>query len=60
MAQINVTAKGDFGYHPATGLTIVQGEQYTIDEEAFSDVLFDRVGAPLDAPSTITEGGNEE
>lgn len=36
---MHVTAKVS-GYHPATGLNLVKGEEYTIDPAAFSDQVF--------------------
>ena len=41
MSPIAVIAKGNFGYHPASGQYLVEGEQYTIDESAFSEALFE-------------------
>jgi len=43
MPKINVTAKGDFGYHPASGMFLRDGKLYSIDEADFSDQLFNRV-----------------
>jgi hypothetical protein len=42
MPKIEVTAKGHFGFHPATGLYLNKGETYTIEEDLFSDALFKR------------------
>ena len=42
MPPIDVIAKGDFGYHPASGHHLQEGKLYTIEEDAFSDALFDR------------------
>jgi len=41
MPQIDVIAKGDFGYHPASGEYLHQGQEYSIEEEAFSPMLFE-------------------
>jgi len=41
--KITVTAKVS-GYHPATGLRLVEGEPCEIDEEAMSDEVFVRLG----------------
>lgn len=37
---MHVTAKVS-GYHPATGLNLVKGEEYTIDPAAFAPDIFD-------------------
>lgn len=55
--KIPVIAKGDFGYHPASGEYLHQGAEYSIDEDAFSGVLFDRkpAAAPA-APENVDLG----
>ena len=59
MPPIDVIAKGNFGYHPASGNHLQEGELYTIEEEAFSDVLFDRA-EPGAADAVAAETDLEE
>lgn len=63
---MHVTAKVS-GYHPATGLNLVKGEEYTIDPAAFSDHIFQKRGdktavtdsrSPVPGPQNTDEGGN--
>jgi len=57
---VNVIAKGDFGYHPASGQYLRKGEHHTIEENAFSAELFDLVdGKRATAAKSVTntEGG---
>jgi hypothetical protein len=58
--MITVVAKGDFGYHPASGQYLRKGEQYTIEKSAFSEEIFDVAkGKQAPAkPKTTEEGGN--
>jgi hypothetical protein len=41
MAAIIVIGKGDLGYSPKFG-AIIQGQEYTIEEEDFAPELFER------------------
>lgn len=40
--QITVKAKGDFGWSPVINAEIVKGQEFTIEEDQFSDDLYER------------------
>ncbi len=40
MSTITVIAKVSAGFHPGLGVSIVEGEEYTIREDQFADQLF--------------------
>lgn len=50
MARIDVTAKVS-GLHPVTGLYLVEGKRYSVEEGEFSDQVFDRVGTSSPRPA---------
>ncbi len=74
MAQITVKAKGDLGLHLFHGM-ILQGASYTMEEELWSEQLFERpspewrakgeaglvsIAPPMVTVTTsINKGGNE-
>ncbi len=49
MAQITVKAKGDLGFHLFHG-QIIQGGSYTMEEEQWSEQLFERPSPEWRAP----------
>lgn len=61
MEPITVTAKVS-GYHPVTGLYLVQGEEYRIDQGCFSDEIFERatVGTIPDEPAPVSTNNELE
>lgn len=56
--QINAIAKVT-GYHPATGLHLVEGEPYTIDEAAFADDVFSLKNKNPELKIAVPAGGTE-
>ena len=46
-----VTARGDLGFHPASGKYLHQGETYQIDAEVFTAELFDLAPEQPDQPA---------
>jgi hypothetical protein len=59
MARIQVIAKVS-GVHAMSGLTLVAGEQYEIEEEHFGDEVFDLAPPPDPGQPASTEEQREE